>query len=110
MSRATFARLVGSLPVVFVAACTTPEKSNTDLRQPGPAIGAAVGTAAGAVAGNVAGAGVAATQAAGNAFAAPFTNEHHIVRTWRTERTADGRTIQVPVDTEVDEYGRPVKR
>jgi hypothetical protein len=30
------------------------------------------------------------------------------VRTWRTETTSDGRTIQVPHDTSVDAYGRPI--
>lgn len=69
-----------------------------------------VGSAAGAVVGQTVGAGVAATQGAANAIHAPFNNEHRIVRTWKTETTADGRTIQVPVDTEVDEYGRPLAK
>lgn len=93
-----------------LSGCTTPDKSATNLSQPGPAIGTAVGSAAGAVAGQVAGAAVAAGQGAGNAFQAPFNNERRVVRTWRTETTADGRTIQVPVDTEVDQYGRPIAK
>jgi hypothetical protein len=32
-----------------------------------------------------------------------------MVRYWRTEMTSDGRTIQVPYDVLVDQYGRPVK-
>jgi hypothetical protein len=39
-----------------------------------------------------------------------FTNERRVVRVWKTETTADGRTIQVPVEIEVDEYGRPIEK
>ena len=84
------------------------EARYTNPDQPGPAIGYAVGTAVGTVGGQVAGGVVGAGEGAAAAMKAPFKNEHRIVRTWRTETTADGRTIQVPVDTEVDEYGRPV--
>jgi hypothetical protein len=80
----------------------------TNPNQPGPAVGHAVGSAVGAVAGNVAGAIVGGGEGAVAAAKAPFTNEHRIVRTWRTETTLDGRTIQVPVDTEVDAQGRPI--
>lgn len=48
----------------------------------------------------------------GEGFAAaasvPFNNTRRVVRTWRQETTSDGRTIQVPVDIEVDQYGRPI--
>ena len=49
--------------------------------------------------------------AEGTAAAAkmPFNNTRRVVRQWRQETTSDGRTIQVPVDIEVDAYGRPVK-
>jgi hypothetical protein len=30
-----------------------------------------------------------------------------MVRYWKTETTPDGRTIQVPYDILVDQYGRP---
>ena len=79
-----------------------------NTRQPGPAIGTAVGTAAGAVAGNAAGAVVGAGEGFAGASASAFNGERRVVRTWRTETTADGRTIQVPVEIEVDEYGRPL--
>lgn len=98
------------LTAVGLTGCTTTEKSATNPSHPGPAIGGAVGSAAGAVAGNVAGAVVAGAQGAGNAFQAPFTNERRVIRTWRTEKTADGRTIQVPVDIEVDKDGRPITK
>ncbi|HYD82572.1 MAG TPA: flagellar motor protein MotB, partial [Opitutus sp.] len=68
----------------------------------------AAGTVVGAVAGNVAGAVAGGAEGAVQAAKAPFTNERRIVRTWRTETTTDGRTIQVPVETEVDEHGRPI--
>ncbi len=98
------------LVLALASGCATQpaETRLTNPKQPGPAVGHAVGTAAGAVAGNVAGAMAGAAEGAAYAAKKPFRNEHRIVRTWRTEQTADGRTIQVPVDTEVDEYGRPV--
>lgn len=74
----------------------------------GPAAGRAIGAGAGVVAGNVAGVVVGFGEGAAAGAAAPFNNTRRVVRTWRTEKTADGRTIQVPVDTVVDEYGRPV--
>jgi hypothetical protein len=96
--------------LVLSAGCAT-QPDDTRLstpQQPGPAVGYAAGTVAGAVAGNVAGAVAGGAEGAVQAAKAPFTNERRIVRTWRTETTADGRTIQVPVETEVDEYGRPI--
>lgn len=94
---------------VMLAGCTSePGRSYTNPNQPGPAIGQAVGTGVGAVAGNVAGAVVGVAEGAAVAAKKPFTNEARVVRTWRTETTPDGRTIQVPVDTVVDEYGRPI--
>lgn len=77
-------------------------------RQPGPAIGTGVGVAAGAVVGNAAGAVVGAGEGFVAATGSAFNADRRVVRTWRTETTADGRTIQVPVEIEVDEYGRPV--
>jgi len=79
-------------------------------RQPGPVIGTGVGLAAGAVVGNVAGAVVGAGEGFAVATGSAFNADRQVVRTWRTETTSDGRTIQVPVDIEVDEYGRPTGR
>lgn len=94
----------------LISGCATqPSDSRlTNSRQPGPVVGNAVGSAVGAVTGNVAGAVVGAAEGAASAAKAPFKNERRTVRTWRTETTADGRTIQVPVETPVDEYGRPI--
>jgi hypothetical protein len=99
-----------TLAMVLGTGCATQpaETRLTNPNQPGPAVGYAVGSAVGAVTGNVAGAVVGGAEGAATAAKKPFTNERRIVRTWKTETTADGRTIQVPVDTEVDEQGRPI--
>jgi hypothetical protein len=75
--------------------------------QPGPTAGKAVGAGVGTVAGNVAGFGVGAVQGTTHGFANTFDPQYHMVRYWKTETTADGRTIQVPYDVLVDQYGRP---
>ena len=80
-----------------------------NTRQPGPAIGTAVGTVAGAVAGNASGAVVGAGEGFAGASSSAFNGERRVVRSWRTETTSDGRTIRVPVEIEVDEYGRPLE-
>lgn len=93
------------------AGCSTRSPDNmgvTNPRQPGPAIGQAVGTGVGAVAGNVAGAVVGVGEGAVSAASKPFDNTTRVVRRWRTETTADGRTIQVPEEIIVDAQGRPV--
>lgn len=103
--------LAGALVLTFLSAgcATKPAESRvTNPNQPGPAVGNAVGTVVGSVAGNVVGGVVAAGEGAATAVKSTFTNEHHIIRTWHTETTSDGRTIQVPVDTEVDENGKPI--
>lgn len=92
-----------------VSGCsTTSGKSRTNPRHPGPAIGQGAGQAVGVVSGNVAGAAVGAVEGTAAGFKKPFTNNVRVVRTWRTETTSDGRTIQVPVEILVDEHGRPV--
>jgi len=91
-------------------ATTNPETRVTNPSQPGPAVGHAVGTAVGAVGSNVVGAVVGGVEGAAAATKSTFTNEHRIIRTWRTETTADGRTIQVPVEIEVDANGRPIEK
>jgi hypothetical protein len=80
----------------------------TNQRHPGPAAGRAVGTGVGLAAGNVAGGVVAFGEGVGSGAAAPFNSSTRVVRRWRTETTADGRTIQVPEDIVVDQYGRPL--
>jgi hypothetical protein len=86
--------------------------SNPDARvtsnQPGPVIGTAVGTAVGAVGSNVVGLGVGVVEGAKDAAKSTFTNERRVVRTWREEKTSDGRIIKVPVEIEVDKDGRPI--
>lgn len=94
---------------IVVSCARDPNKLGvTNPRQPGPAVGRAVGSGVGAVGGNVAGAVVGIGEGAAAAASKPFDNRTRVVRTWRTEVTPDGRAVQVPVDTVVDEYGRPV--
>lgn len=95
--------------LALLSGCATGRDGRVvNTRQPGPAIGTGVGLAAGAVAGNVAGAGVGAVDGFTTGVGSAFDGNHRVVRTWRTETTADGRTIQVPVEIEVDQYGRPL--
>lgn len=101
---------LGVALALFSGCASAPGTTYTNPRQPGPAVGQAVGQAVGAVAGNVVGAAVGVTEGAASAAKKPFTNEARIIRTWKTETTSDGRTIQVPVDIEVDEYGRPLEK
>jgi hypothetical protein len=91
---------------LFLTGCYTTDSRVTNTRQPGPAIGVAVGTAAGAVVGNVAGAVVGAGEGAVSAAKVPFNTDRRVIRQWRTETTADGRTIQVAYEVEVDAQGR----
>jgi len=82
----------------------------TNQNSPGPQVGNAVGAGVGTVVGNVAGAGVGVVEGAGATTANVFQPQPtRVVRHWKTETTADGRTIQVPVDYEVDEQGRIIK-
>ena len=80
----------------------------TNRNQPGPAVGQALGTGVGAVGGNVVGGVVGFGEGVVGGAKVPFDNTTRIVRRWRTETTADGRTIQVPEDIVVDAAGRPV--
>src|SRR5271154_2082636 len=74
--------------------------------QPGPTAGKVVGAGVGLAAGNVAGAGVGVVEGTAHGVASSFDPRYHLVRYWKTEVTADGRTIQVPYDILVDQYGR----
>jgi hypothetical protein len=94
---------------LLLTGCTNTEGGHTSPYHPGPVVGKTVGEGVGVVAGNVAGAGVGVVEGTVNGAAAPFNPSYHMVRYWRTETTSDGRTIQVPYDILVDQYGRPVK-
>ena len=93
---------------LLLTGCTNTEYGGTSPYHPGPVVGKTVGTGVGVVAVNVAGAGVGLVEGTAKGVAAPFDPSYHMVRYWRTETTADGRTIQVPYDILVDQYGRPV--
>ncbi|HTJ78400.1 MAG TPA: flagellar motor protein MotB [Rariglobus sp.] len=99
-----------SLTLLASGCSTTDGKAATNPQHPGPAIGQAAGTAVGVVGGNVAGAVYGAGEGVVNGVKQPFINEPHVVRVWHTETTSDGRTVQVPEDILVDEYGRPVAK
>jgi hypothetical protein len=75
---------------------------------PGPVAGTVVGEGVGTVAGNVVGfaGGVVGGTVSGTRKV--LDPSYRMVRYWKTETTSDGRTIQVPYDILVDQYGRPV--
>jgi hypothetical protein len=103
--------LVGFASLSFgllFAGCASTDYGNTSPYHPGPVVGKTVGNAAGVVVGNAVGLGVGTVEGVAVGVAAPFDPSYHMVRQWRTETTADGRTIQVPYDILVDKYGRPV--
>jgi hypothetical protein len=93
----------------LLTGCTaTDDYGSTSPYHPGPVAGKTAGNAVGVAAGNAVGFGVGAVEGVGHGMAAPFDPSYHMVRYWRTETTADGRTIQVPYDLLVVQYGRPV--
>jgi hypothetical protein len=94
--------ILAALALVTTGCSSKREGSVVNTRQPGPAIGTAIGTV-----GNAAGAVVGASEGFSSASASAFDSQRRVVRTWQTQTTADGRTIRVPVEIEVDEYGRP---
>ena len=97
------------LCVVISGCASDPNRIGvTNQSHPGPAAGRAAGVGVGVAAGNVAGAVVGFGEGAALGAAAPFNSSTTVVRRWRTETTADGRTIQVPEDIVVDQYGRPL--
>jgi hypothetical protein len=101
--------LVGTV-TSFVILSTTGCRSDYSAGnpyQPGSPAGKAVGAGVGTVAGNAAGFGVGVAQGTVQGFGNAFDPKYHMVRYWRTETTPDGRTIQVPYDVLVDQYGRP---
>lgn len=99
--------ILGAL--LFGAGCAGPDHMGaTNQHHPGPVLGRAVGSGVGVVGGNVAGAAVGVGEGLVAGSKAPFDNTTRVVRRWRTETTSDGRTIQVPEEIIVDQYGRPV--
>jgi len=106
-SVSVFGGLLG-LAGLMSGCSTTDGKASTNPNHPGPAIGQSAGIAVGTVGGNVVGAATGFVEGAASGAKAPFTNEPRVVRVWRTETTSDGRTVQVPYDILVDEYGRPL--
>jgi len=74
---------------------------------PGPVVGTVVGQGVGAVAGNVIGFAGGTVVGTVDGTKKVLDPSYRMVRYWKTETTADGRTIQVPYDVLVDEYGRP---
>jgi len=94
--------------VLLVSGCARTDYGGTSPYHPGPVAGKTVGNAVGVAAGNVAGFGVGTVEGVAHGAAMPFSPDYHMVRYWRTETTSDGRTIQVPYDILVDQYGRPV--
>ena len=112
MTHHSILRLLGSglILTALIGCASDPNRPGiTDPRQPGPAVGHAVGATVGAVGGNAVGAVVGVAEGGAAAAIIPFNNTRRVVRQWRQETTSDGRTIQVPVDIEVDTYGRPIK-
>lgn len=99
---------LAGLTALMSGCSTTDGKSATNPNHLGPAIGQGVGTGVGVVGGNVVGGVVGLGEGVAAGAKKPFTNEPRVVRTWRTETTSDGRTIQVPYDILVDQYGRPI--
>jgi hypothetical protein len=96
----------GLLALAATTGCRTDYGAGSPY-QPGPTAGKDVGAGVGVVAGNVAGFGVGVVQGTTHGFASTFDPSYHMVRYWKTETTPDGRTIQVPYDILVDQYGRP---
>ncbi len=112
MNHSTISRLVETTAITWllVGCASDPNRPGlTDPRQPGPAVGQAAGATVGAVGGNAVGAVVGVAEGTTAAARVPFNKTRRVVRQWRQETTSDGRVIQVPVDIEVDAYGRPLK-
>jgi hypothetical protein len=98
--------------LAFGSGCSTARNQVgvTNPNQPGPAVGRTVGVGVGAVAGNVAGAAVGVAEGTGEGVRSAFDNTQRVVRYWKEERTADGRTILVPEDWLVDANGRVIRK
>jgi hypothetical protein len=101
------AGVTAALALLFTTGCRSDQTGSP--YQPGPVAGTAVGEGVGTVAGNVAGFGAGVVGGTVSGTKKVFNPNYRMVRYWKTETTSDGRTIQVPYDILVDEYGRPVR-
>jgi hypothetical protein len=99
------AGVAGLLAVVAMTGC----KNTGSPYQAGPVAGQTVGGGAGIVAGNAVGFGKGVVGGTVVGYQSVMDPSYRMVRYWRTETTSDGRTIQVPYDLLVDQYGRPAK-
>jgi hypothetical protein len=103
------------LGAVLMAGCSAPnpEARMTNPNKPANNVGAAVGYGAGQVVGSVAGGVVGVGEGMVGATKEYFDTRGtatRVVRRWRTETTADGRTIQIPEDYLVDKDGRVIRK
>ena len=111
MTAIVLIRNISLTAFLILSGCSTGRNVGmTNLEQPGPAIGRTVGGSVGAVAGNVAGGVVSAGEGFGGAAKSAFNNTQRVVRYWREEKTADGRTILVQENFLVDENGRVIRK
>jgi hypothetical protein len=102
-----FAAATGLVVLAAITGCRT-DYGKGSPSQPGPVVGKSVGAGAGVVAGNAVGFGAGVVSGAAAGYNKAMDPSYHMVRYWRTETTPDGRTIQVPYDVMVDQYGRPM--
>ncbi|MDX2111667.1 MAG: hypothetical protein SFY80_15655 [Verrucomicrobiota bacterium] len=113
-------RLLSILPIAIVlTGCASSRDVGVNLtpaQQYGAGVGTVVGAATGAAVAANPWAGAAIGGGAGmvvgsviGTIADNAGGELRIVRTWSTEVTTDGRTIQVPKEFVVDEYGRIIR-
>ena len=94
---------------LVLCGCNSTQPGLTNPQEPGPAAGRAVGYGVGSVVGNTAGAVVGAGEGAVTGASAPFKlPPTYTVQEYRTYVGPDGRTVRVPVQTQVDKYGRPI--
>lgn len=108
MKRISFAAGFAGFCCLLAAAGCSSNRTGSPY-QPGPVAGTAVGEGVGTVAGNVVGFGAGVVGGTVSGTEKVLNPSYRVVRYWKTETTSDGRTIQVPYDILVDEYGRPVK-
>ena len=93
----------GLLALVITTGC----HSTGSPYQAGPMAGQYVGGGVGIAAGNVVGFGTGVVGGTVGGYNMAMDPSYRMVRHWKTETTPDGRTIQVPYDVLVDQYGRP---
>ena len=96
---------IAGLLAVFASGCSSDQAGSP--YHPGPVAGTVVGQGVGTVAGNVIGFAGGTVVGTVDGTKKVLDPSYRMVRYWKTETTPDGRTIQVPYDVLVDEYGRP---